>query len=560
MIIGTSRIGIGRIGIRGGNATLLELTTNAQILERLLSSVTTNANVVEQILAILTTNAEILDGYQRVITTNATIIAAVNFELTTNAQIAELITPSLTTNAYIVQTFPLTLTTNASILGPILLALTTNASISGPVGLALLTNAYIAVQTPLELPTNAYISEYVIPELTTNAQIALIFGIDLTTSAHVVDFRYWALGPEGALIDLSGKVYDPNPSGFGIKTSQQRLSGARRINLRDEGIEGGERKFTVLFRTDAERQAFQTLINNDSEDLILHCGRSDRYHHVKKVSVKPDTDEIWRGLATLKITCLLEDSYQYHSIDQGVDLGGMSLPTTGTSKYNYGSVAAPLLFKIGGFYIGGLQLTNPTASDGTRTLSLGAGLLSREYAELTLEGSQKFYLEHTYADDYSTNNAWQYDVVQSGCALSGGQVSVPSGAWMYYRFQGLPLKENVKLLATITKSGSPIIQYSTDLITWNTAIAATEIVSAMQKEYYLTGTEKQSTVYIRFYSPVGSSMTIQDVSFLMLRDISGQYDQILEIAAEQTGALTVTGTGSAKARIQAHFRARWHPT
>jgi hypothetical protein len=266
-------------------------------------------------------------------------------------------------------------------------------------------------------------------------------------------------------------------------------------------------------------------------------------------------------MATLDVSCLLEDPYLYHAIDQGVNLGACPLPQVGVSKYNYGNMDSPILFKIGGFYSGGLQLANPTVSDGTRSLSLGPGLLSREYAELTMDGALKYYLIHTYEDDFETNNYWQFDAVRSGCSLAGSQVSVPSGCWFYYKFQGYPLKENISLAAKITKTGSPLIQYSTDGITWYTAVAASEIVSGVLKEYWLTGTEKLSTVYVRFYSPSGSSMLIQDiVQFQLLRDISSQHDQIPTIAAGETGSITVTGSGSTKARIQAIFRARWHPT
>ena len=136
---------------------------------------------------------------------------------------------------------------------------------------------------------------------------------------------------------------------------------------------------------------------------------------------------------------------------------------------------------------------------------------------------------------------------------------MPSGCWFYYKFQGYPLKENIRLLATITKTGSPLIQYSIDGVTWNTSITAAEIASAVQTTYDLTGTEKLSTVYIRFYSPVGSSMTIQDVSFSMERDVSAQYLQMPSCPVGETRILRVTGAGSTKAKIRSTFRARWQP-
>jgi hypothetical protein len=563
MIIGVSRVGIGRLGMRGSNAALLELLTNASIQEYRYLQTLCNANIVSVFDLFVESNADIDDYNHRECLTNASIIDTPVFALLSNASIADLIALALSTNCSIVITEIVSMLTGASIIGPVDKSILTNASIAGEVLKEFLTNAYIAERIALELITGAYISEYVIPSTESNANIANLFSKTVATNADILDTRYWALGPEGGLIDLSGRVYDPKSKGFGLKTSQQRMPGGRRVDLKDEGLEGGEWAFTVVFRTDSERQTFQELINVDAENFRLHHGRSDRYHTAKKISVEPDTDDLWKGQASLKISCLMEDPYLYHALDQGLDLGSNSLPLTGISIYNYGSVDAPFLFRVGGFYSGG-QLTLPyakcmNASVEETSLAIGPGLLSNEYAELTLEGSQKYYLTHTYADDYSSNNSWQYDAVQSLCSLSGGQVSVPSGGWFYYKFQGQPTKENIKLLATITKTGSPIIQYSTDGATWYTALAATEITSAVQKTYYLTGTEKLSTVYVRFYSPTGSSMTIQDVSFSMERDISGQYDQIPMVPPGETRALKVTGSGSTKAKIKTVFRSRWYP-
>lgn len=458
----------------------------------------------------------------------------------------------------------LILTTNASIRADILYSLSTNAYISVDALYSILTNAYISVQTLSSLTTNATIAVLLLQSLTTNASIAADIEYSLTTNANIISLNYWALGPAGSLIGLSGLVYDPDSTGFGLKTSTLRIPGSRGVRLLDDGIEGPTRSFVIVFQTDTERQAFQEVVNNDSEDLLLYTGRSDRYQMVKKVSVEPEYDELWRGIAALKVTCEMEDPYHYHEEDQGLDLGSCTLPQAGTSKYNYGSVMSPILFTIGGVYYGGQQLAAPYVAtmDGVteeKSLYLGPGLLSKEYAELTLEGSQRYYLTHTYADDYANNNYWQYDVVHSGCSLAGGQVSVPSGCWFYYKFQGYPTKDPIRLVATITKTGTPLIQYSTDGTTWATSITATEIRSGVEKTYDLTDTEKRGTVYIRFYSPTGSSMTVQGVDFYMERDISSQHAEIPTVPIGENRALNVTGSGSGRALIKDVFRARWQP-
>jgi len=638
------------LGIRSGNYSEANLTTNAYILDRFLSELTTNAYIVQLLTASLTTNADILNGYQRTLTTNATIIGTTEVELLTNAYIADLIALGLTTNAYIMNVVLKSLTTNASILGPASQSLTTNASICAPFDLSLFTNAYICQQTALALLTNAYISEYAYPELTTDAYIALVTGSDLTTNAYIVDMRYWAIGPEDGLIDISGHVYEPEPKGFGLRTSVQRVPGGRRVILQDGGVEGGQRSFTVVFSSDSARQAFQEVVNNDAEDLILYCGRSDRYQIAKKISVEPEYDDLWRGQAALRVTCELEDQYHYHAVDQGLDLGACPLPQDTTTHYNHGTVEAPLLFRVGGQYAftGGFggpgeetrtllphvicheliprgewqpldgawywiagggyggrfgpistlyQGTTPLTKveswygaaagsfyqdianlairctddrspayhliivDGAtqeKNLSLGPALLSNEFCELTRDGSQRYYLTHTYYDPFD-DATWLVDGVQSGgCSVAGGALSIPASCWFYLAFDGYPLKEDIELEATITTATSPIIQYSTDGATWITAIAASEVVSGKKTVYYLTGTEKKSKVYVRFYSPAGSSMTIQDINFTMLRDISAQYDQIPMVPVGESRALRVTGSGSSKAKIRTTFRSRWH--
>lgn len=565
IIIGTSRIGRGRIGIRGGSYNELFFYSNATIFDRIVLSMLSNASVVNIFDLILESNADVLDGNLRQVLSNATILGTLDLELLSNASIAALLSIGIESNACVVITQLISLLSNASCLGPMDIALLCNGSVSGPVAISMYSNASIADRIAKEILSNASISEYVYPEIITNAYVASLNAVTCNSNADVVDNRYWAIGTLGNIINLSGKVYDPRSRGFGIRTSQQRIIGSRRTDLLDEGLDGGEIEFFPLFITDSERATFQKTVNNDSTNLVLFRGRSDRYQRVARIAVEPDEDYLYAGSATLKITCFMEDPYLYHSVEQGIDLGANSLPMTGLTKYNYGTVESPLLFRIGGFYFSG-QLASPYAkcvdSNGVEDSSLyiGPGLLSNEYAELTLDGAQKFFLIHTYQDSFSALDNWLRDAIQSNCISSIGQISVSNGAWFYYKFQGYPTKENIKLIATITKSGSPIIQYSTDGTTWITAIATSEIVSGVQTTYNLTGTEKLSTVYVRFYAPIGSSMSVYDVDFEILRDISSQYDQIPYIQPGEVRALKVTGSGSSKAKVKATFRARWHPT
>lgn len=572
MIIGTSRIGIGRLGIRSGNANILELLSNASIFERIAISTLSNASIVDINLLYLYSNADI-DAYnRRQVLSNASIIGQEIPSVLSNASIAALLNLGISSNATVLTTAIISMISNAAILEQVTPSVLSNASICGPSVKELSSNASIAALIALESLSNASIADRVALDMESNANIAILRQSSLQSNAYIVDMRYWSIGPEDGLIDISGHVYEPEPKGFGLRTSAQRVPGGRRVILQDGGVEGGQRSFTVVFSSDSARQSFQEIVNNDAEDLILYCGRSDRYQIAKKISVEPEYDDLWRGQAALKVTCELEDQYHYHAIDQGLDLGACPLPQDDTNKYNYGTVEAPLLFRVGGQYAftggsGGpgeetrTLLPHVICLDGSTEetdLSLGPALLSNEFCELTRDGSQRYYLTHTYYDTFD-DAIWLVDGVQSGgCSRASGEISIPAECWFYLCFDGYPLKEDIQLEATITTATSPIIQYSIDGVTWITAIDASEIVSGVKKIYYLSGTEKKSKVYVRFYSPVGASMTIQDINFTLLRDISAQYDQIPMVPVGESRALRVTGSGSNKAKIRTTFRSRWH--
>ena len=386
----------------------------------------------------------------------------------------------------------------------------------------------------------------------------------LSYDAEIVDYRYYGCGLEGSVIDLSARVYDPKITGFKTKTTEQRMRNVRLINLIDEGVEGGQIEFDVRFKSEAEKQAFDSVVNNDATGLQFYRNASDRFFRVAKVAAVPGQRQPAKRIYMSHVNLLMEDPAMYYYRDMGESLSLSTLPHTSKSFTNQGTAPAPILFKLGGYYSGG-QTTSAyvkqmAGATEEKSLYVAAQLLSNEYAELTVDGALKAYLTHTYADDYSVITAWQHDATQSGCTISGGQVSVPAGASYYYKFQGSPTKDPIQLSATITPgTGLPVIQQSTDGATWTTAIATTEFKSGVLTTYGLTGTEKQSTIYIRFYSPAGASMTVQDVSFSMLRDISGQSNQIPSVLPGLTRTLKVTGSGSANAKVQTGFRPRWLP-
>ncbi len=560
MIIGKSRIGIGRLGIASTGAEELAALANITILDRRSLWMQANMNIVGVHMLYTHANMDIDPYNHRQILANMSIIGRIPIQTLANMSISDREVRSVSTNLSIIAVRYHQTLAAMSILGYATKSTLAGMTISGDVDHSIFSNINIAEYGELFADASISISDSLDIYTSTNINISDLRACTMPASMTILDKHYWAIGPEGAVLDLSGKVADPKPDGFGIETARLVLPEGRRVSIKDKGIKGGEYMFHVYFNNDTERLAFQRIVNNDAENYVLHIGRSDRFYYVKKIATNPEKIKNARG-PVQRVTCWMEDPCMYDSWDQGLLFGVSALPWEDAYKFNHGTAPAPFLFKIGGFHSGGLQLTHPSikALNGSEesNLYIGPGLLSNEYVELTLDGWHKRYLRHTYADDYSTNNYWQYDVIQEGCVLANGQVSVPAGRWFYYKFQGHPLKDDIELIATISKSGSPQIQFSIDGANWQTAVDAEEIENGTKK-YYLTGTEKLQTVYVRFYSPSGSSMTIQDVAFAFDRDISSQYDQLPVCPTQEYRKLRIEGSGSSRAKIQTSFRSRWH--
>lgn len=559
MIIGRSRIGVGRIGIAAASGGLLEALASISILGTNSPYVNVSLNIIDVDIISTSVGLDIIPYGQRLLPTSISILGRIPIPISASLNISGRMYKSTPIAISIVAVRYHSVKAALSIIG--------NKYISVRAGISVLGNETtfstigLNIAELIELPLLACMSISGYEDIYTNTNINISDHRASTAKVglDMIDVHYWAIGPVGNVVDLSGKVANPKPDGFGIEAIRTGLLDGRRVNVHDKGIKGGEYTFYVYLKSDNDRSAFQQVVNNDVEDCILHIGRSDRFYRVKKLATNPEKFTTARG-PVQRVTCWMEDPCLYHTWDQGLTLGICALPQDSTYTFNYGTAPTPILFKIGGVYSGG-QLTHPHVKTWNATeesdLYIGPGLLSNEHVELTLDGWLKRYLRHTYTDDYSSNNYWQYDAVQSGCSLAGGQVSIPAGKWFYYLFQGHPLKDDIELEATITKTGSPIIQYSTDGATWQTAITAGEIENGTKK-YYLTGTEKLQTVYVRFYSPVGSSMTIQDVSFKFDRDISSQYDQMPLCPAQESRKIRVEGSGSARAKLQTTFRSRWY--
>lgn len=582
MRIGISRIGKPpRIGMRDAEL-LISLTSDANLrktfsmtlpasgymaaqleLSALLSS---GYMSIQEELSALTTDGELLRAVT--LKTSANLLRHLVLDaLTSDGMLsAQLILDALTSDGYVAARSSTTLPSNANLRKSFTISLTTGGLVSLRYLLpAITSDGHVAARLLLdELTSDGHVAaRQLLDALTSDGRIGIRLQNTLATSGEIFRSGFFML--DG--YDMSGHLYDPKNSGGGLRSSSQRIPGSRRTVLQDEGQNESGKSFTLAWNRAVDKETFHRSISDGDEDVVLYWGRSDRFFRVRLVALPTtkDIDEPWKRVYLQDVTCGIEDHSLYYYRNEATQPGLSVLPWTSAIITNQGTLESPICFRLQGAY-NAAQTTSAYAkllNSGIeeRSLYVAPQLLSVEVAELTLDGALKYYLTHTYADLYANSQAFGRDATSSSAVWnSGGYVSVPAGASYYYRFRGNPLLENICLDATITVvSGSPLIQFSTDGVTWTTAVAATEIVSGVLKRYYITGSEKCTEAYVRFYSPTGASMNVQDVSFSMKRDISGYYDQIPMIPAGASRQLQVTGSGSLRAYIYPDFRSRWQP-
>ena len=359
--------------------------------------------------------------------------------------------------------------------------------------------------------------------------------------------------------NITNHIYDPTYDGLENKISKFSIADTALNSLKSKGLESLSYKFDVLYLDPTENDTFLASINSLVTDCIFYPGRSDWYHRVKHVSVSP-VKTIQVRYYKNRVRLDLEDPFLYNSAQTYVN-ASIALPATSTTTFsNHGNADAPLYsLAITGYYSGDhttsiyYDIMNGATAESSMIIS--DRLLSDEVATLDVDGD----LTCVYTDDFSSGTDFLNDKYASSSAtVTGGNLVISSGGYVTYKLYGPhPLKENIKLTSTISYTGSPYIQVSNDNSSWSTAVRTSDLVSATSTDYYLSGSEKYSDVYVRFYCPAGSTMTIATMTFTASRDTS--YYDLPHIDAGASRTVRVRGSGSSIAGINIEFRSRKWP-
>ena len=424
------------------------------------------------------------------------------------------------------------------------------------------------IDSHLALPTTETftIDSHVMTEgltktFTVDVDVATFKTKQFTMDSIIYNVPYYEINN----INITDHIKDPRISGLGNKIAASSSPDNVRASLKTTGMSNLSFEFDIQYYTEADHDTFYETVKSLTGPCYWHHGRDDWFYRVKSVSVKPEDVRHITRFYKSKVGLELEDPYQYSVRNDTLVLTSAALPYTSTRTFkNVGNVSVPFWdISITGNYassshLKGVYFEIMNGATTESSILISDRLLSSEVASLDVDGD----LTCTYQDTYASSTKFNQDkYASSSAAVSGGNLVVSSGGYATYKLYGPhPTKENVKLTATITTTGSPYIRVSDDGSSWDTAVRATDIVSGTETEYYISGSEKLSDVYIQFYCPAGSTMTIAGIEFEAVRDTS--YYELPEIGVDDIRTIKVRDASSSShaAGINLTFKSRKWPS
>jgi hypothetical protein len=331
-------------------------------------------------------------------------------------------------------------------------------------------------------------------------------------------------------------------------------------------IDQGRNPLTFKFKI----RTTDRIIMNEFVNILLgtpttfYDGFSDFYYKVSHIEAVPEYDQR-RFVNCLDCKLICTHPWRIADDEASFTATSESLPYTTTSTItNHGHMDCPLYeLSVTGIYASGNHLTDVIlyVMNGVTeesSLTICDQLNTNEVIVLDDDGN----LTCTYTDTFASDTLFTQDATASGCAVSGGSVTMGNDDYFYYKFYGPGiLIDNIKLTANISNvTGSPVIQYSTNGSDWSEAVSTASLTAGSGKEtvYYLSGTKKKSDVYVRFYSSAAGTMTINSVKFEGVRDVTIASD-LPSIGTGESRSIKIDGSGSSTATISGTYRYRLWP-
>lgn len=371
---------------------------------------------------------------------------------------------------------------------------------------------------------------------------------------------YWNL----AGVDIKNYIRDLKWDGFGTKITASPIPGEEFTDIEDVGADPGSAEIELKFATDAEMQDFLTVCHNLSQGVLFYPGRDDRVMTVSHVSITPIESQYLRRRFRQKVTLYFEQKYALGVVANSYGGGlAVTLPAKSQDMTNSGSYKSQFTFNLQGYYttthskILVASLYNGATLE--KTFPISEKLLSDETAVLDEEG----VITNSYSDSFTSSAKYGRDATASNCTWSSGKIRINATGYLIYCFSGpLLLNKDVKLIADLTViSGSPYILVSSDGVTYETSIPAADILSGL-RTYWLSGTAKYGTVYVKIYCPTAAVLDVNSVAFECKRDVNRTvyYDQIPTVEPGESRALQISSTGgSGIVTMTLYLHSRWRP-
>jgi hypothetical protein len=388
----------------------------------------------------------------------------------------------------------------------------------------------------------------------------LLIGSCAEYEAEVVDTSiYFSLGG----YDLNGHVVLPiMPSGLTRNTSNIGIPTRARCRLSEEGMEPLSYEFQLIFDDKDEADAFRRLVNGLSENVAWCGGRSTWYQIAKYVSVSPAeiVDDLIHYLCNVVLQ--FENPMLIKLAATTFSKNLAPLPIQSPVFENDGTADAPLSFVFDARYAGGQHLKELalTLYDGLAEVS--AVLLSNQLLSTErLEFSEGDTILCTYMENFIDRSKLTLDkCASSGLTEQDGYVQLAAEGYLTYKFYGPnPTLDNVLLQADFTiTAGSPLVQVSTDNVTWKTAIAAVDMQDGYHS-YYLDQSDKIGDFYVRFYCPVGATLDINFLRFVATRTITPDVEFVIPAGESYSVEISDAATSGHEVDAAITFQPRSWP-
>lgn len=309
--------------------------------------------------------------------------------------------------------------------------------------------------------------------------------------------------------EITGNVREIKSIGSDVKSQVIRAPGSDRYTVFHDGREARGWDLTLQAINDEDSlDDLLALFNSAAEDTPFYPYSNSRFGRIALASaweddIKLKLNEFWRGKAKILLACacLFGPARMWRPA-----LGALVAATPS------GPIAAPLdQLIVTGHYAGGnhlktlgIKIWDNAGAVLQDSLTISDQLLTDEVLTLDYRGR----IKQTYLDPFTDGTKFGQDATNDGGSVGSGVLTLGNETSAHWKLSGpWPLSKELLVSADIVISaGVPVLQYSFDGATWQTAYSGLELTS--QRSWTIPNTKGRGDVYIRFKSQSADRATL----------------------------------------------------